>query len=79
MICDTMGTTLTANNPISGNRSKAIRVRWFKIREYTQQGKLRVHHIGTKSNVSDGIHHTPDRAQFEQFHRWLGMLLPDSQ
>ena len=79
MMCDNMGTTLTANNPISGNRSKAISVRWFKIREYISQGKLRVHHIGTKLNVSDGFTKPLDRTQFQQFRHWLGMMPPDSQ
>mmetsp|Transcript_9195 Transcript_9195/g.37743 ORF Transcript_9195/g.37743 Transcript_9195/m.37743 type:complete len:529 (+) Transcript_9195:1474-3060(+) len=51
---DNLGSTTTANNPETTNtRSKAIDVRWFKVREYIRSKEIRVHYIPNTWNVSD--------------------------
>ena len=53
ILCDNKGTTFTANNPSTDVNNKALETRWFNIRDYVQDGLLRVFHIGTNLNVSD--------------------------
>ena len=43
----------TANNPSTDVNSKALETRWYNVRDYVQNGLLRIFHIGTNLNVAD--------------------------
>ena len=42
-------------NPISGDRSKLIRVRHLRVREYVELDEMTVKWIGTKEMLADGF------------------------
>uniref|UniRef100_A0A6S8F3M2 Uncharacterized protein n=1 Tax=Aureoumbra lagunensis TaxID=44058 RepID=A0A6S8F3M2_9STRA len=72
MLTDNQGTSFTANNPAHSTKSKAIDIRWFKLREYVQYGRIRIHHISGDSNVAD-VMTKPLANKFTQFRYLLGM------
>ena len=53
LLSDNKASTITANTPSTGVRSKHIDVRFLKVREYVAAGELRVVHVRTDYNVSD--------------------------
>ena len=72
LIASDKGTTQTANNPIStAQGSKALDVRYFKVRDYISERKLRVTFLRTHLNVADFFtKNLPDPA-FRNFRRTL--------
>ena len=53
ILCDNKGTVFTANNPSTDVNNKALETRWYNVRDYVQNGLLRIFHIGTNLNVAD--------------------------
>ena len=52
---DNKSANLLAVNPISSDRSKHIRVRHFRVREYVEHDEMDVQWIGTKEMLADGF------------------------
>ena len=50
---DNQSAIFTATNPETSQRSKHLEIRWFRIRDYCDQGLLSVRHIRTDSNIAD--------------------------
>ena len=46
---------LLAVNPISSDRSKHIRVRHLRVREYVEHDEMDVQWVGTKEMLADGL------------------------
>ena len=52
---DNLSANLLAVNPISSDRSKHIRVRILRVREYVELDEMTVKWIGTKEMLADGF------------------------
>ena len=59
ILCDNKGTVFTANNPSTDVNNKALETRWYNVRDYVQNGLLRIFHIGTNLNVARGRQEAP--------------------
>ena len=53
LLGDNQSAIFTAGNPETTQRSKHLEIRWFRIRDYVQNGTLQVRHIPTGDNVAD--------------------------
>jgi hydrogenase maturation factor len=54
-----------AENPITSERTKHIKVKYFYVREQVQQGELMLIHVGTASNVADALTKNLNRERME--------------
>ena len=52
---DSKSANVLAVNPISSDRSKHIRVRRLRVREYVEHDDMDVHWVGTKEMLADGF------------------------
>ena len=52
---DKKSANLLAANPISSDRSKHIRVRHLRAREYVEHDEMDVQWVGTKETLADGF------------------------
>ena len=52
---DNKSANLLAVNPISSDRSKHIRVRRLRVREYVEHDEMDVQWVGTKKMLADGF------------------------
>ena len=52
---DIKSANLLAVNPISSDRSKPIRVRHLRVREYVEHDEMDVQWVGTKEMLADGF------------------------
>lgn len=66
---DNLGSVFTSNNPETSGKNKHLEVRFFKHRDYVQQGKIRVKYIDTKLNISDFFTKALLRADFLKFRK----------
>ena len=52
---DNKSANILANNPISSDRSRHIRVRHLRVREYVEDDEIRVQWVGTKDQLADAF------------------------
>jgi hypothetical protein len=69
---DNKGTTQTVNNPVStAQASKHLDLRYFKVRDYIRERKLRVDFLRTHLNVSDFFTKALPDGPFKDFRETL--------
>ena len=53
VMCDNQGTVFTVHNPNQNQRSKHLDIRYYKCRQYIEQGLINVLHVRTNLNIAD--------------------------
>ena len=71
---DNLGTTQTINNPDSSNPgTKHVDVRYFRIRQWVRENRLRVAYVGTNHNIADFFTKGLEKLKFRMFRGRIGM------
>ena len=63
----------SVNNPETSQRTRHLDIRYFKVRDYIKELKVRVRHISTTMNVADFFTKGLDRVLFTRYRGHLGM------
>lgn len=72
---DNLGTTQTINRPESSSqRSKHIDLRYYCVRQYVRDMKIRVAYIGTDYNIADFFTKGLTYPKFSLFRKRIGLL-----
>ena len=71
LLGDNASAIFTSNNPETSQRSKHLEIRWFRIRDYIEEGILAVRHIRTGDNIADFFTKSLQGHQFHDFRQFL--------
>ncbi|KAK1616064.1 hypothetical protein QYE76_021581, partial [Lolium multiflorum] len=64
--CDNMGAIANAHEPRSHKRLKHIKLRYHSIREYIEDGEVKIYKVHTDLNVADPLTKALPRAKHDQ-------------
>ena len=70
---DNLGSIDLSANPVFHSRMKHIQVRYHAIREYIENGEIRVLYLPTDRMLADGLTKGLDRVKFERMIKGLGL------
>ena len=73
LLVDNQSAVFSVNNPETSQRTRHLDVRYFKVRDYIKQQKVRVRHISTNLNVADFFTKASDSHLFSRYRDYLGM------
>ncbi|KAK1651200.1 hypothetical protein QYE76_069005 [Lolium multiflorum] len=71
--CDNMGAIANAQEPRSHKRLKHIKLRYHSIREYIEDGEVKICKVHTDLNVADPLTKALPRAKHEQHQNAMGV------
>ncbi|KAK1680792.1 hypothetical protein QYE76_041640 [Lolium multiflorum] len=74
--CDNMGAIANAQEPRSHKRLKHIKLRYHSIREYIEDGEVKICKVHTDLNVADPLTKALPRAKHDQHQNAMGVSLP---
>ncbi|KAK1629797.1 hypothetical protein QYE76_004112 [Lolium multiflorum] len=72
--CDNMGAIANAQEPRSHKRLKHIKLRYHSIREYIEDGEVKICKVHTDLNVADPLTKALPRAKHDQHQNAMGFL-----
>ncbi|KAK1601384.1 hypothetical protein QYE76_037226 [Lolium multiflorum] len=72
--CDNMGAIANAHEPRSHKRLKHIKLRYHSIREYIEDGEVKICKVHTDLNVADPLTKALPRAKHDQHQNAMGFL-----
>ncbi|KAK1670678.1 hypothetical protein QYE76_058837, partial [Lolium multiflorum] len=72
--CDNMGAIANAHEPRSHKRLKHIKLRYHSIREYIEDGEVKICKVHTDLNVADPLTKALPRAKHDQHQNAMGVL-----
>ncbi|KAK1662463.1 hypothetical protein QYE76_050622 [Lolium multiflorum] len=75
VICDNMGAIANAQEPRSHKRLKHIKLRYHSIREYIEDGEVKICKVHTDLNVADPLTKALPRAKHDQHQNAMGVRL----
>jgi len=70
---DNQGSIDLSANPVFHSRTKHIQVRYHAIREYIENGEIRVEFVPTDRMLADGLTKGLDRVKFERMIEGFGL------
>ncbi|KAK1692240.1 hypothetical protein QYE76_008937 [Lolium multiflorum] len=73
--CDNMGAIANAQEPRSHKRLKHIKLRYHSIREYIEDGEVKICKVHTDLNVADPLTKALPRAKHDQHQNAMGVSL----
>ncbi|KAK1608428.1 hypothetical protein QYE76_032101 [Lolium multiflorum] len=73
--CDNMGAIANAQEPRSHKRLKHIKLRYHSIREYIEDGEVKICKVHTDLNVADPLTKALPRAKHDQHQNAMGVRL----
>ncbi|KAK1607739.1 hypothetical protein QYE76_031412 [Lolium multiflorum] len=73
--CDNMGAIANAHEPRSHKRLKHIKLRYHSIREYIEDGEVKICKVHTDLNVADPLTKALPRAKHDQHQNAMGVSL----
>ncbi|KAK1627028.1 hypothetical protein QYE76_001343 [Lolium multiflorum] len=71
--CDNMGAIANAQEPRSHKRLKHIKLRYHSIREYIEDGEVKICKVHTDLNVADPLTKALPRAKHDQHQNAMGV------
>ncbi|KAK1668384.1 hypothetical protein QYE76_056543 [Lolium multiflorum] len=71
--CDNMGAIANAQEPRSHKRLKHIKLRYHSIREYIEDGEVKICKVHTDLNVADPLTKALPRAKHDQHRNAMGV------
>ena len=66
LLCDNIGATQLSLNPVMHSKMKHIAIDLHFVRDFVQQGQLRVAHVHTDDQLSDLLTKPLARSRFQQ-------------
>ncbi|KAK1611446.1 hypothetical protein QYE76_035119 [Lolium multiflorum] len=75
--CDNMGAIANAQEPRSHKRLKHIKLRYHSIREYIEDGEVKICKVHTDLNVADPLTKALPRAKHDQHQNAMGVRLKE--
>ncbi|KAK1603658.1 hypothetical protein QYE76_027331 [Lolium multiflorum] len=77
--CDNMGAIANAQEPRSHKRLKHIKLRYHSIREYIEDGEVKICKVHTDLNVADPLTKALPRAKHDQHQNAMGVRNPSKE
>ncbi|KAK1650213.1 hypothetical protein QYE76_068018 [Lolium multiflorum] len=77
--CDNMGAIANAQEPRSHKRLKHIKLRYHSIREYIEDGEVKICKVHTDLNVADPLTKALPRAKHDQHQNAMGVRNPTQE